>query len=145
MTETLDPAYAGEGIYREHILDHYKSPRNAGALENPAFVHREFNPLCGDEITFSVRLDGKRIGEARFLGRGCAISQAAASMLSETLPGRSLEEIKALQRDHVLELLGIPLGPVRIKCAVLGLVALKNGIALYEKGIQRMQGKEQYG
>lgn len=133
MSENLDLSYAGEGIYRENILDHYKNPRNTGTVERPTFSHKEFNPLCGDEITFYVKVNGTSIEDARFVGRGCAISQASASMLSETLKGKSLEDIKNLEREHILELLSIPIGPVRIKCAMLGLVTLKNGVHLYEK------------
>ena len=134
MAENLDPGFAGEGIYREFILDHYKNPRNSGALKNATFSHREFNPLCGDEITFHVKLNGAQsVDDVRFQGRGCAISQATTSLLSETLQGKNLEEIKSLQREHILEMLGIPIGPVRIKCAMLGLLALKNGIAQYER------------
>lgn len=133
MTETIDPSYAGEGIYREFILDHYKNPRNTGTLPNASFSHKEFNPVCGDHITFTARVSDETIQEARFQGHGCAISQAAASLLSETLKGKTLEEIKTLQREHMLELLSIPIGPVRTKCAMLGLVALKKGIEEYEK------------
>lgn len=133
MNEIGDPSYAGEGIYREHILDHYKNPRNTGSLQNPTFMQREFNPVCGDEITLSVALRESILSDCRFRGKGCAISQAAASMLSETIKGKTLQEIKSLQREHIVEMLSIPIGPVRIKCAMLCLVALKNGIQKYEE------------
>jgi len=134
MTETIDPSYAGEGIYRENILDHYKNPRNSGVLINPTFSFKEFNPLCGDEITFYVKLNGeKTIENLSFLGKGCAISQSSASMLAETIIGKTLDEAKKIQREDILEMLSIPIGPVRIKCAMLGLVALKKGINLFEK------------
>lgn len=129
-----DVNYAGDGLYREMILDHYKRPRNAGRLADPSFSHRELNPVCGDEVTFDVRVDGSVVGEARFVGRGCAISQASASMLAESLKGRPLTDVARLEREDILQLLAIPVGPVRIKCAMLGLVALKNGIAKYEHG-----------
>ena len=133
MNENLDPTFAGEGIYREFILDHYKNPRNSGVLINPTFSHKEFNPLCGDEITFYVKLDHDSIQSVSFQGKGCAISQATASLLSQTLEGKTLSEIKSFQREEVLEILGIPIGPVRVKCAMLSLVTLKNGISKYEK------------
>lgn len=134
MNETIDRSYVGEGIYREFIIDHYKNPRNAGGLENATFQHRELNPLCGDELTFFVHLQDGKIADVRFQGKGCAISQASASILSETVKDKTIEEVKAMQREQMLELLGIPVGPVRVKCAMLGLVTLKNGIHQYEQG-----------
>jgi nitrogen fixation NifU-like protein len=131
MNRTAD--YAGEGIYREFILDHYKNPRNSGSLKNPTFSHREFNPLCGDDITFYVRTRGSAIEDIKFRGTGCAISQASASMLSERLKGRSLEEAMSMTRKDILDMIGISLGPARIKCAMLGLAALKKGIEKFRE------------
>ena len=113
-------------LYRELILDHYKNPRNHGLLD-PADAQAEGqNPLCGDEITVSVRLgDGDVIEEVGFDGRGCAISQAATSMLSDLVKGRTAEEVAAMPKDELLDELGIPLTPVRLKCAILGLGVLK--------------------
>jgi nitrogen fixation protein NifU and related proteins len=113
-------------LYRELILDHYKSPRNHGLLD-PADAHAEGqNPLCGDEVTVTVRLDGEdRIQEVGFDGRGCAISQAATSMLTDLVKGRTASDVAAMQKDELLGELGIPLTPVRLKCAILGLGVLK--------------------
>jgi len=113
-------------LYRELILDHYKNPRNHGLLD-PADAHAEGqNPLCGDEIAVSVRLgEGDVIEEVGFHGRGCAISQAAASMLSDLVKGRTAEQVAAMPSQELLDELGIPLTPVRLKCAILGLGVLK--------------------
>ena len=113
-------------LYRELILDHYKNPRNHGLLD-PADAHAEGqNPLCGDEIFVSVRLgDGDVIEEVGFDGRGCAISQAATSMLSDLVKGRTAADVAAMPKEELLDELGIPLTPVRLKCAILGLGVLK--------------------
>ena len=130
----LDPGFAGDGLYRELILDHYKHPRKQGKLEGATFTHRELNPLCGDEITFSLLLRDGRVADARFQGKGCAISQAAASLLAESLPGRAVAEVQQMQRAQMFDLLGISVGPARVKCAMLGLVAVKQGIS--SSGVQ---------
>src|SRR5437867_12511533 len=114
-------------LYREVILDHYKNPRGHGAIEN-ADAHAEGqNPLCGDEVSIFVAFgdDGDTIDEVKFSGRGCAISQAATSMLTEMVKGRSATEVATLPRAERLEEIGIPPTPVRPKCAVLGLSTLK--------------------
>jgi nitrogen fixation protein NifU and related proteins len=114
-------------LYREVILDHYKNPRGHGELED-ADAHAEGqNPLCGDEVTIFVRFggDGDTIEDVRFEGRGCAISQAATSMLTELVKGRKATEVATLPKDELLEEIGIPLTPVRLKCAILGLGVLK--------------------
>jgi len=122
-------------MYREHILEHYKHPRNFGKLEPADIDHQEDNPLCGDDIHMMVKLDAERNVEAvRFTGRGCAISQASASMLTERILGKSLDDVKRLSRDDVVAMLGIPISPVRLKCATLGLVVLRDGIDLFERG-----------
>ncbi|MEX2049181.1 MAG: SUF system NifU family Fe-S cluster assembly protein [Gemmatimonadota bacterium] len=115
-----------DDLYREIILDHYKSPRNRGTLE-PADARAEGqNPLCGDEVTITVNFDGgDRIEEIRFEGRGCAISQAATSMLTELVSGRTLDEVASMSKDELLEEIHVPLTPVRLKCALLGLGVLK--------------------
>jgi nitrogen fixation protein NifU and related proteins len=116
-----------EQLYREVILDHYKNPRGHGALED-ADAHAEGqNPLCGDEVSISVRFgdDGDTIDEIGFEGRGCAISQAATSMLTEMVQGRKASEVATLPKEELLEEIGIPLTPVRMKCAILGLGVLK--------------------
>jgi nitrogen fixation NifU-like protein len=114
-------------LYREVILDHYKNPRGHGALE-PHDAHAEGqNPLCGDEVSIFVRFadDGETIDEIGFEGRGCAISQAATSMLTEMVKGRKAEDVAALPKEELLEEIGIPLTPIRLKCAILGLGVLK--------------------
>ena len=114
-------------LYREVILDHYKNPRGHGELED-ADAHADGqNPLCGDEVSIYVAFgeDGDTIDEVKFSGRGCAISQAATSMLTEMVRGRSATEVATLPRDELLEEVGIPLTPVRLKCALLGLSTLK--------------------
>jgi len=113
-------------LYRELILDHYKNPRNHGLLD-PADAHAEGqNPLCGDELAVTVRFgEGDVIEELGFDGRGCAISQAATSMLSDLVKGRTAEHVAAMPSQELLDELGIPLTPVRLKCAILGLGVLK--------------------
>jgi nitrogen fixation protein NifU and related proteins len=115
-----------EQLYRELILDHYKSPRNHGLLD-PADAYAEGqNPLCGDEVTVTVRLGADdRIEEVGFDGRGCAISQAATSMLTDLVKGKTAQEVAEMPKDELLDELGIPLTPVRLKCAILGLGVLK--------------------
>ena len=114
-------------MYREVILDHYKNPRGHGLLENADAQADGQNPLCGDEVSIYVAFgeDGDTIDEVKFSGRGCAISQAATSMLTEMVKGRSAAEVATLPRDELLDEIGIPLTPVRLKCALLGLSTLK--------------------
>jgi nitrogen fixation protein NifU and related proteins len=114
-------------LYREVILDHYKNPRGHGLLEDADAQAEGQNPLCGDEVSIYVAFDddGDTIDEVKFSGRGCAISQAATSMLTEMVKGRKATEVATLSRDELLEEIGIPLTPVRLKCALLGLSTLK--------------------
>jgi nitrogen fixation NifU-like protein len=114
-------------LYRELILDHYKSPRNHGRHEHADAEAEGQNPLCGDEVAISVAFgaDGDTIESVRFDGRGCAISQAATSMLTELVAGRSAAEVAAMPKDELLDEIGIPLTPIRLKCALLGLGVLK--------------------
>ena len=130
--EDLDPDFAGEGMYRENILDHFKHPHNQGAIKDAEIKHTENNPLCGDAITINLKLKNNKIDDVRFIGRGCAISQAAASMLTDEIKGKTLKEAKNLQREDIVNLLGIEIGVVRTKCATLGLVAVKEGIKDFE-------------
>jgi nitrogen fixation NifU-like protein len=118
-----------DDLYREVIIDRYKNPRMRGKLDPHDFSYQDDNPLCGDRIRVDLRVgeDG-RVTEAAFSGEGCAISQASADLLTEAVVGKSLEEIKALTKDDVLELLGIELGPVRLKCALLSLKVIKAGV-----------------
>ncbi len=127
-----------EGMYQENILDHYKSPRNFGKIENASVHHHEYNPLCGDEIELFLVIDeNKKVADVKFQGKGCAISQASASLLSEEIKGKSIEELKKLTKENILELLGIPLSPVRLKCALLSLDTLKNSILIFEKYVSK--------
>ena len=116
-----------EDMYREVILDHYKNPRNYGSIEEPHAHAEGQNPLCGDEVTISVRFaeDGETIQDVRFEGRGCAISQAATSMLTDLVKGRKAEDVATLPKEELLEEVGIQLTPIRLKCAILGLGVLK--------------------
>lgn len=116
--------------YREYILDHYRDPRNYGTLEHPDIHSEDSNPLCGDTLSMDIQLDGDRVKEIRFKGRGCAISQASASMLSELIENKTVEEVIALGKDEVLEELGIPISPARTKCAFLALRVLHRGLAI---------------
>lgn len=116
-------------MYREYILEHYKNPRNKGHLDAPDIVAEDSNPLCGDEIRIELKLGpGHTVEDVRFDGRGCAISQASASILTEQIKGLSLDELKAITKDDVVASLGIPLGPVRLKCALLALQVLHAGV-----------------
>ena len=116
-----------DDLYRENILDHYKNPRNHGRIEDAGASAEGMNPLCGDEVTITVAFaeDGETIGEVKFEGRGCAISQASTSMLTELIKGRKAADVLAFDKDELLEEVGIPLTPVRLKCAILGLHTLK--------------------
>ena len=122
----------GSDIYRQQILDHYKNPRNYGELTEPTFSHVGENPMCGDRIEFDVVLDDDgQIEQVAFQGDGCAISQASASLLSEELPGRTVEELQAMDREDVIELLGVDISPMRVKCAVLAEKVAQDGAEIY--------------
>jgi nitrogen fixation protein NifU and related proteins len=115
-----------DDFYREFILDHYKNPHNFGELADATHRYHDTNPLCGDEITMYLKIGaGDRVDDVAFEGKGCAISVASASILTDEVRGKTLDELKALDRDHVLENLGITLTPARLKCALLSLKALK--------------------
>jgi len=116
--------------YREYILDHYRNPRNYGKLEHPDVHSEESNPLCGDQLALDLQIADDHVSEVRFQGRGCAISQASASILSEMIEGKSTEEVIHLGKDDILEALGIPISPARTKCAFLCLRALHRGLAM---------------
>ena len=113
-------------LFRDHILDHYRHPRCHGTLESPDARVEDANPLCGDRLRMDFRFRDGRVAEVRFSGQGCSISQASASLLCEAIEGKPLEEVKALTRQDVLDLLGVDeLGPVRSKCAMLALKTVK--------------------
>jgi nitrogen fixation protein NifU and related proteins len=130
-----------ESLYREVILDHYKNPRGHGVIEHADAEAEGQNPLCGDEVSIYVAFgeDGETIDDVKFSGRGCAISQAATSMLMEMTKGRTAEEVASLDKDELLAEIGVPLTPVRLKCAMLGLTTLK--VALHKaKGTPLPEG-----
>jgi len=114
-----------DDFYRENILDHYRNPRNSGHLDAPTAAAEGVNPLCGDELSVELDIEENVVRDVRFNGRGCAISQAAASMISDVVKGTTVEEGAALGRDDVLEERGIPLTPIRLKCALLSVSVLK--------------------
>jgi nitrogen fixation NifU-like protein len=118
-----------DDFYRDLIIDHYKNPQYRGELNPHDISFEDDNPLCGDHIRVDLRLDANdRVTEAAFSGHGCAISQASADLLMEAVIGKTLEDVKQLNRDDILEMLGIDLGPVRLKCALLSLKVLKAGV-----------------
>ncbi len=114
-----------DSIYREIILDHYKNPRNKGTLDPHDFTAEDVNPLCGDEIRIDLGFTDGIVSDVKFEGRGCAVSQASASILTEMIEGKSLQELKALTKDDLLEEIGIPVSPARLKCALLSLNVLR--------------------
>ena len=115
-------------LYREEILDHYKHPRHFGHLDEPDLCYHDSNPFCGDEITLELKVEDGRVADVAFSGHGCAISRASASMMSEEIVGKSIEELREWQKEQVLDLLGIEVGPVRVKCALLPFKALKGAV-----------------
>jgi nitrogen fixation NifU-like protein len=117
-----------EDFYREYILDHYRNPRNRGEIAAPDITYADSNPLCGDEIRIDLMVTDGVVDDVKFSGRGCAISQASVSMLTEMIEGKRIEEVKEITKEDVLEMIGIPLTPVRVKCALLGLKVLKGGV-----------------
>ncbi len=123
----------------EYLLDHYENPRNYGTLENADISYEEGNPSCGDVIRIDIRTREGRIEDIRFSGKGCVISMAATSILTERVKGKPLEEVRAMTKDDMLEALGIQVSPMRLKCALLGLKVLKAG--LY--GIHRWPDEEE--
>jgi nitrogen fixation protein NifU and related proteins len=115
-----------DDFYRDYILDHYRHPRNFGELEHPDAQAEDLNPLCGDEIKMQLKFDDGVVSDVRFSGKGCAISQASASMLTEAVKGMKLADIATLSKDVVLDNVGIGISPTRMKCAMLGLRVLKS-------------------
>ncbi len=115
-------------LYREILLEHGQNPQNYGLLKDPDFEVTELNPLCGDEIHLTGRINNEKLIEIGFISEGCIISKASASLFTEKIKGESIEEIKKLKPEEVLENLGVTLTPARTKCALLIYVALNNGI-----------------
>ena len=118
-----------EEMYKENIIDHYKHPHNHREIPYATYVYREFNPLCGDEITLFLSINNSSIVDASFLGQGCAISQASASLLTDALKGMLLEQARNITQNEILAFLGAPISPPRLKCALLPLKALQNAFS----------------
>lgn len=118
-----------DDLYREQIIEHYKNPQYRGHIDPHDFSFEDENPLCGDHIRIDVKMNPEgRVSGAAFDGHGCAISQASADLLLESIQGKTLDEVKSLTKDDILGMLGLELGPVRLKCALLSLKVLKAGV-----------------
>jgi len=116
-----------DDLYKEIILDHYQHPHNHGTIPDADISYEDSNPLCGDKIRMDLKVHDGVVEDVKFSGKGCAISQASASMLTDEIKGKPLEEIRKLDKQVVLDMIGIPLGPTRIKCALLPLKVVKAG------------------
>jgi nitrogen fixation NifU-like protein len=131
----------GSDMYRQQILDHYKNPRNYGEIEDATYTHVGENPMCGDTIEMDVALDDdeETIESVAFRGDGCAISQASASMLSTRLEGMALDELREMDRDDIIDMLGVEISPMRVKCAVLAEKVAQDGAEIYfgEKDVDK--------
>ncbi|MBI4440459.1 SUF system NifU family Fe-S cluster assembly protein [Candidatus Woesearchaeota archaeon] len=125
-----------EKLYLENIIDHFKHPRNYGVVENADIQHHDHNPLCGDDISITIKIDRGKISDVKFQGHGCAISQASASMLTEKIKGKNIGDVKGIKSDDVIKLLGIPLSPLRMKCALLGFQVMTAGISKHKYGLR---------
>ena len=129
-----------DDLYRDYILEHYRRPHNFGVIESPDLRWEGANPLCGDRITMTLKIRDGRVADVAFTGRGCAISQASASLLTDEIRGKSLEDIERLTPDFVLDLLGIEISPARLKCALLSLDTLSHAVS--EGAIGRADGPD---
>lgn len=132
-----------DDFYREVIIEHYKNPGHRGSLDPHDISFEDENPLCGDQIKIDLRVDESgKVTEAAFDGHGCAISQASADLLLESIIGKTTEDIKKLTKSDILEMLGIELGPVRLKCALLPLKILKAGVYGLGEATDDLVGEE---
>ena len=120
-----------DNLYRDFILEHYRNPHNQGVLDPHDLHAADSNPTCGDELSMTLRLDGEHVHvtDVAFDGRGCAISQASASILTDALRGQSLDDLRAMDPQHVLDELGVPIGPARLKCALLSYKVLQGAVS----------------
>jgi nitrogen fixation protein NifU and related proteins len=129
-------------MYKEIILDYYKNPRNRGTIESPDAKSKDSNPLCGDVVEMQLKFSNGRVSDIKFNGDGCAISQASASMLTELVMGKTIDEVRKIDKTQLLENLGSPnLGAVRIKCALLPLKVMKS--AVYGYLGEKMQAEDE--
>src|SRR5579863_202205 len=119
-----------DALYRDFILDHYRNPRNAGVIEDADASFEDLNPLCGDKVRMDLKIRDGVVQDVKFKGRGCAISQASTSLLTEAIKGKKIDEIDRIGKDEVLANLGITISAARLKCALLGLKVLKSALAL---------------
>ncbi len=136
VKEAIDRNWLGDSeddVYKENILDHYKNPRNFGRLEKADMQHREHNPLCGDVVEIFAEIKNGKIIEIKFRGNGCAVSMASASMLTDKVKEMKVEDAKKLTKEDIFEMLGVKLGAVRMKCGLLSLKALTNGLNRMDK------------
>lgn len=120
-------------LYKEILMDHFQNPRNKGKLENPDFSTSQYNPSCGDSISFDGIIVNGIVDQLKFDGKGCVVSQAVASMLTEYCIGKQIDEILSVDKDTLLGIIGMEIGPTRMKCAFLSLVAMKEGLEEYKK------------
>jgi nitrogen fixation protein NifU and related proteins len=119
-----------DNLYRDFILEHYRQPHNRGVLDPHDLHFADSNPTCGDEMSMTLRLDAEgRVDDVAFDGRGCAISQASASIMTDELRGLTLDELRAIDPKEVVANLGVPIGPARLKCALLGYKVLQGAVA----------------
>lgn len=128
MDHFHDNLTGDEAMYKENILDHYREPHNAGRMDGATFQHKELNASCGDTIEIFVKLDGGKVADVRFDGHGCAISQASVSMLTDHIKGMEVDALAKLAKEDVFRLLGVDVGPSRLRCALLGLKTLEIGL-----------------
>jgi len=119
-------------LYGEIILDHFKHPRHAGEIADAQISGEDSNPVCGDKVKIWLKLDGERVEDFAFKGDGCAISVASTSIVGETLKGMTLDGLEKLENDQVYEMIGVPISPGRVKCALLGITCIKKAIKLYK-------------
>ncbi len=121
-----------EDMYREALLEHYRSPKNYGRIARADISYRDFNPVCGDEIEIFIKVKSSRIESIKFTGKGCAISQAAASILTENIKGKKLEEAKKMSNEQMLKMIPVKVSHLRMKCGLLALKAVQKGILIHE-------------
>ncbi len=121
-----------EDMYREELLEHYRNPKNRGTIEKADVSYRDFNPVCGDEIEMFMKAKNGRILSAKFMGKGCAISQAAASILTGRIRGKKLADVRKMSNDEMLAMLPVKVSHLRIKCGLLALKAAQKGLMIYE-------------